>query len=244
MDFRFCFKTRMPTDDWKPLYLLSIHDYDRLLSRLVYMILQMTYMLTEVKTAQDVIIGDDSQAGTYILRIRLNQDTALQFGRFKKGKLISLPAGDYVYIGSALSEKGATSLARRLIRHATRSGNKPPHAIREQLINRCIQCGLGPRDLLPKSDKTLHWNIDFLLDLQSAEIVNIFAIRSPERLESRIAKRLERDPCTKIIEPGLGANDVPGSTHLLHLRTNYISWESLMIRLAEKVLNHTNIIEG
>lgn len=76
------------------------------------------------------IIGDDSQAGTYILGIRLKENTTLQFGRFKKGKRISLPTSDYVYVGSALSEKGATSLARRLIRHATRSGDKPPHAIR------------------------------------------------------------------------------------------------------------------
>ena len=51
------------------------------------------------------IIGDDSQAGTYVLRICLKEDTTLQFGRFKKGKLISMPAGDYTYVGSALSEK-------------------------------------------------------------------------------------------------------------------------------------------
>lgn len=186
-----------------------------------------------------VIIDNASQAGTYVLRIRLKKDTTLQFGRFKKGKLISLPAGDYVYVGSALSEKGATSLARRLIRHATRSGNKPPHTIREEMITRFAECGLGPPDLLPKRSKTLHWNVDFLLDLQSAEIINILAIRSPERLENRIAKCLERDPRTEIIEPGLGANDAPGSTHLLRLRADNISWASIMTLIAEKVLNTT-----
>ncbi|RKU23107.1 DUF123 domain-containing protein [Candidatus Poribacteria bacterium] len=174
-----------------------------------------------------VIIGDDSQAGTYLLRIHFKENTTLKFGRFKKEKLISLPTGDYVYIGSALSEKGATSLARRLIRHATRTGDKPPHPIREKMINRFIECGLGPRDLLPKHGKTLHWNIDFLLDLPSAEIVNIFAIRSTERLENRLAKRLEQDPHTEIIEPGLGANDTPGATHLLHIRENRMWWASL-----------------
>ena len=173
------------------------------------------------------IIGDVSQGGTYILRIRLKQDTTLQFGRFKKGKLISLPAGDYVYVGSALSEKGATSLARRLTRHATRGDNKPPHAIREDMINRFIECGLGSGDLLPKHGKTLHWNIDFLLDLQSAEIVNIFAIRSPERLENKIAKQLERDPHTEVIERGLGANDAPGNTHVLRVRADRTWWVSL-----------------
>ncbi|MXV73584.1 hypothetical protein F4Z99_04805 [Candidatus Poribacteria bacterium] len=40
------------------------------------------------------IIGDESQTGTYILRIRLKEDTTLQFGRFKKGKWFSLLAGD------------------------------------------------------------------------------------------------------------------------------------------------------
>ena len=174
------------------------------------------------------IIGDDSQAGTYVLRIRLKEDTKLQFGRFKKGKLISMPAGDYTYVGSALSEKGATSLARRLVRHATRSGDKPAHAIREKMMEQFAECGLGNGNLLPRYGKTLYWNVDFLLDLQSVEIVNIFAIRSPERLENRIAKWIERDPHTEIIEPGLGANDAPGATHLLRIRTNDMWWASLI----------------
>ena len=76
-------------------------------------------------------------------------------------------------------------------------------------------------------EKTLHWNVDFLLDLQSAELINILAIRSPERLENKIAKRLEQNPYTSIIERGLGANDVPGATHLLRIRTNDIWWASL-----------------
>ena len=174
-----------------------------------------------------VIIGDDSQAGTYILRVHLKENITLKFGRFKKGKLISLPIGDYVYIGSALSEKGATSLARRLIRHATRTGDKRPHPIREKMINRFIECGLGPRDLLPKHGKTLYWNVDFLLDLPSVELTNIFAIRSAERLENSLAKRLEQDSQTEIIERGLGANDAPGATHLLRIRENRMWWASL-----------------
>ena len=46
-----------------------------------------------MKNPSILIIGNDSQAGTYILRIRLKENTTLKFGRFKKGKLISLPAG-------------------------------------------------------------------------------------------------------------------------------------------------------
>ena len=194
------------------------------------------------------IIGGDTQAGTYVLRIRLKEDTTLQFGRFKKGKLISLPAGDYTYVGSALSEKGATSLARRLIRHATRSSNKPPHAIREEMINQFAKCGLGSGNLLPKQGKTLYWNVDFLLDLQSAELINIFAIRSLRRLEHRIAKWIECDPRTEVIEPGLGANDAPGNTHLLRLKADDMGWISLtdnaMAFLGENTLNHTNNIEN
>ena len=193
------------------------------------------------------IIGDNSQAGTYILRIRLKENTTLQFGRFKKGKLISLPAGDYTYVGSALSEKGATSLARRLVRHATRSRDKPSHAIREKMINQFAVCGLGNGNLLPKQGKTLHWNVDFLLDLQSAEIVNIFAIRSPKRLENRIARWLEHDPHTDIIESGLGANDVPGATHLLRVREDKMWWTSFMdevrIILEENAPNQKNDVE-
>ena len=174
------------------------------------------------------IIGGESQAGTYILRVCLKENATLQFGRFKKGKLISLPAGDYTYVGSALSEKGATSLARRLIRHATRSGDKPPHAIREKMIDQFAECGLGNGNLLPRQGKTLHWNVDFLLDLQSAELINILAIRSPKRLENKVAKWIERDPQTEIIESGLGANDAPGATHLLHVRADETWWALLI----------------
>lgn len=158
-----------------------------------------------------------------------------------EGKLIALPAGDYTYVGSALSEKGATSLARRLVRHATRSGDKPPHIIREKMIHQFAECGLGSGNLLLRQGKTLHWNVDFLLDLQAAEIVNIFAIRSPERLENGIAKWLEGDPRTNIIEPGLGANDVPGNTHILRVREDSTWWASLAANIQENFSNQANI---
>jgi Uri superfamily endonuclease len=179
-----------------------------------------------------VIIGGESRAGTYVLRIRLIEDTTLRFGRFKSGKLISLPAGEYAYVGSALSEKGSTSLARRLIRHATRSRGQRPHRIREEMMRRFVECGLGNGNLLPKDGKALFWNIDFLLDLGSAEIVSLYVVRLPKRLESMLAKQLERDSHTQVIERGLGANDVPGNTHLLHVSAEEPWWESLPIQLA------------
>ena len=197
-----------------------------------------------MKIPNILIIGDDSQAGTYVLRIRLKADTTLQFGRFKKGKLISLLAGDYTYVGSALSEKGATSLARRLIRHATRSDDKPPHAIREEMVKQCRDYGLGPPDLLPKNSKKLFWNIDFLLDLQLTEIVNVIAIRSPERLEHTIAKLLERNPDTQIIEKGLGANDTPHNTHLLRVNAGETWWTSLADNMQKNFVNPANDVDS
>ena len=197
-----------------------------------------------MKIPNILIIGDDSQAGTYVLRIRLKEDTTLQFGRFKKGKLISLLAGDYTYVGSALSEKGATSLARRLIRHATRSDDKPPHAIREEMVKQFLDYGLGPPDILPKNGKKLFWNIDFLLDLQLTEIVNVIAIRSPERLEHTIAKLLERNPDTQIIEKGLGANDTPHNTHLLRVNAGETWWTSLADNMQKNFVNPANDVDS
>ena len=179
-----------------------------------------------------LIIGDKSQTGTYILRICLKEDTTLRFGRFKKGKLISTPAGEYAYVGSALAEKGATTLSRRLVRHATRSGDQRPHRIREAMLSQFAECGLEDGDLLPQRGKTLHWNVDFLLDLPSAELAGVYAIRSRKRLEDRLAKRLEEDPDTGVIERGLGANDVPGNTHLLRVSAAEAWWASLPDLLA------------
>jgi hypothetical protein len=102
-----------------------------------------------------VIIGDESRAGTYILRIRLEKDTILRFGRFKKGKLISLPAGEYAYVGSALTAKGATTLTRRLSRGATGSGDQRPHRIREEMRCRFAQCGLENGNLLTRQNLPL-----------------------------------------------------------------------------------------
>lgn len=174
-----------------------------------------------------LIIGENTQAGTYILRIRLRESIKLKFGRFKKGKLILLPAGDYTYVGSALSEQGSTSLARRLVRHATRSGNKPPHAIREYMIKEFNKFQLGPPNPLPKSGKNLFWNIDYLLDLETSEIINIIAIRSTERLENTISEFLESNCHTQIIEKSLGANDSPQHTHILSVNDDDNWWKSI-----------------
>ncbi len=144
-----------------------------------------------------------------------------------KANASHFPPGHYTYVGSALSSKGSTSLARRPVRHATRNRDKPPHLIRDNMIEQFDTVGLGPKDLLPKSGKKLFWNIDYMLDLVTAEIINIIAIRSPIRLESIIAKYLEQHPATQIIEKGLGANDSPKNTHVLQINDEDRYWKSI-----------------
>ena len=103
------------------------------------------------------------------------------------------------------------------------------------MLCRFAECGLGDENLLPRRGKTLHWNVDFLLDLPSAELVGVVAIRSPKRLEDRLAKQLEKDSHTGVIERGLGANDVPGNTHLLRVIAAEVWWGSLPDLLASMV---------
>ncbi|MFX0092083.1 MAG: DUF123 domain-containing protein [Candidatus Hodarchaeota archaeon] len=181
--------------------------------------------------ASIIILGDIFQAGTYLLRIKVLQDLHLAFGRFRKGKLIFFPAGEYIYVGSALAIRGAMSLPLRLVRHATRSGNKKPHGLRAQMIRVFNAVGLRKGNLLPKSPKSLHWNIDYLLDQKTVELTHVIAICSSQKLEGEIARLLENDPNTIIIETGLGANDIPGNTHILRVEANEKWWLSLLEKL-------------
>ena len=183
------------------------------------------------ETSSLVFLGGDFQGGSYVLRIRLKENAALSFGGFKRGKTISLLAGEYLYAGSAMSKKGPASLANRLVRHATRSGGKRPHNIQEEMLRRFNAIGLGDGNLTRKRHKNLHWNIDHLLDLPAAELTGACIIRTRERLEARLGQFLERDPRTIVFEKGLGANDVPGNTHILRLSGGDAWWTSLPQRL-------------
>ncbi|MCE2440332.1 MAG: DUF123 domain-containing protein [Candidatus Latescibacteria bacterium] len=181
-----------------------------------------------------IVLGSDSQSGCYILRVRLAEYSALAFGGFKRGKIIELPAGEYVYVGSAMSKKGAASLANRLVRHATRSHKKRSHRIRGEMLRRFNAIGLGNGSLKPTVQKNLHWNIDHLLDLPVAELTGACILRTREHLEARLGQFLERDPHTIVVENGLGANDVPGNTHLLRLVARNAWWTSLPERLRKR----------
>ncbi|MBT3271115.1 DUF123 domain-containing protein [Candidatus Poribacteria bacterium] len=177
------------------------------------------------------VIGDESQGGTYVLRIRVREPLAMPFGRFRKGKVIDVPAGDCLYIGSALAKKGGVSLARRLVRHASRTGDRQPHVMRDVLIARFAEVGLGAGDLRPRKGKHLHWNVDHLLDRSEAELARVYAIRSEERLERAIGEMFLADPHVHVFEQGLGANDLPGNTNILHVNADEQWWGGLPTRV-------------
>ena len=104
-----------------------------------------------------VISGDPAdRGGVYVLRVAVGAPLAVRFGRYGGGRPVPVPAGVYLYVGSALGARGATALAGRLLRHATRAAG-PPQAIRPALHARLAAAGLVAP--LPAA-KTLRWHID------------------------------------------------------------------------------------
>jgi len=169
--------------------------------------------------------------GSYLLRIHLSTSTRLKFGRFKGGKIVELSAGEYLYIGSAMGQKGSTTLARRLVRHASRSSAKKPHALRTALIEHLQSTYPQCNALKPPDKKRLHWNVDHFLDLPSAEITAIYLLPTPQRIEDELAAFFAAEKQTIVFAKGLGANDAPGQTHLLRIEANERWWQELAGRL-------------
>ena len=159
--------------------------------------------------------GRESQGGTYLLWLTVNQPLSIRFGRFQAGESVSVPQGDYLYVGSALAQKGATTLARRLLRHASRSDGQSPQPIRQKMLDLFSKTDLGPTPLHPPTGKKLRWHVDFLLDELATELTAVSLIRSPQRLEEPLSRWLLGLPEVTPLVPGLGATDDPGSTHLL-----------------------------
>ena len=68
-----------------------------------------------------------------------------------------------------------------------------------------------------------------------AEWVAYLAEDDPHnRLEAQLGQFIMRDATTSIIEPGLGANDVPGNTHILRVVADEVWWADLPDRLARQ----------
>jgi len=161
-------------------------------------------------------LGDERQSGAYLLLLDASATILVSFGRFQGGRPVVVPSGMIAYVGSAMGKHGATALAGRLLRHATRTGGRPPHAIRPGLLDECRRTNLGPAELQPPLAKSLRWHIDYLLDEAQVEIVRIVALRTSLRLESALARQLAGKPGCVPIAAGLGAADAHGETHLLH----------------------------
>lgn len=181
------------------------------------------------------ILGRPGLQGLYLLRIALSAPLAVAFGRFARGRELSLPAGDYLYVGSAMGQRGATTLAGRLLRHATRSADQPPHAIRSSLFDKLEGVAMLPQ--LPLQ-KRCHWHIDYLLDQRLATLSQIIALRTNISLETTVARWLMAEAVTAILAPGLGASDDRGATHLLQVTAPPTWWQALPTNLADFALNH------
>uniref|UniRef100_Q3ARA2 DUF123 domain-containing protein n=1 Tax=Chlorobium chlorochromatii (strain CaD3) TaxID=340177 RepID=Q3ARA2_CHLCH len=174
------------------------------------------------------IFGASCKSGTYLLLIELVEPCRIVFGNFRKGEMFSLSAGMYLYVGSALGNRSGYPLARRLIRHASRSGNNPPHAMRQTLLH---YFSTTCNTTFTPSPKKLRWHVDYLLEQPEATLSEVVIIQSPLRLEYALATLLEAMQETSHIAPHLGAQDCRDSTHLLRLRNR----EALFTELQQAI---------
>lgn len=196
--------------------------------------------------------GRQAQGGVYILRMQVVAPLDVQFGRFQNGRLIHVPAGDYLYVGSALGQKGSASLARRLLRHASRSNANNPQPIRQQLLTIFPEINLGPKPLLPPTGKQLRWHVDFLLEKDVVALTAVYLLRlekrdkekgkslksapsvaknPPRQLETAVARYLLNLPEVTPLVPGLGSTDDPGGTHLLSVTAVSEWWSQFPAKL-------------
>lgn len=104
--------------------------------------------------------------GTYLLLIYVQKKSFINIGALGR---IEFQEGYYIYVGSAIGNKGSTTLLNRVKRHVDSSSNKK-----------------------------LHWHIDYLLDCEYTYISKIFLLPSIERLECLLSSEL-KDSCDKYI---------------------------------------------
>jgi len=64
-------------------------------------------------------------------------------------------------------------------------------------------------------NKKLRWHIDYLLE--HAQLVEVWSITSPARLECLWAQAVQELPGSEIPVPGFGSSDCRCSSHLIHL---------------------------
>ncbi len=98
--------------------------------------------------------------GTYLLCLLLKERIELEVAALGN---LEFNKGNYIYVGSAMANKGSSSLINRVKRH-----------------------------LKDSAEKKLHWHIDFFLKNKKVEIIKIYLIPSKIKLECTIAKELEK----------------------------------------------------
>jgi len=181
---------------------------------------------------QFTTFGNNSRAGSYLLFIRLTEPVDLSFGRFMGGQAIPLRKGCYLYVGSALGA-GIRSfpLASRLLRHASRSDGLKPHEIHRKLLDFFEEKGLDSKR--KTSGKKLHWHIDYLLDLPTAELFHIVMVMSPLRLEHQLAELVGSMPEVTAVAERLGAQDAKSGSHLFYVTDPEAVMKSLKTSLPQ-----------
>ena len=170
-------------------------------------------------------LGSGPPVGVYLLYLHVAQPIAVTFGRFHDGKPLLVPAGDLLYIGSAFSDQRPTLLARRLLRHAQRTGARPAHPLAVQLA---AHFGV-PRSA---AAKRLRWHIDYLLDAPEVTLAQVVILRTRRREEHAVATYFNALPVTAPLAVGLGASDDPGLTHLLIWLGDANAWANALTELA------------
>ncbi len=173
------------------------------------------------------VLGENHQSGVYLLRVRVARPVEVVFGKFLNGQPVLVPAGTYVYIGSASGVRGSAALAHRLMRHATRRAGAAPHAIQDSLLAALRAHRLGPPGLQPPSGKKLFWHIDFLLESPAAALSHILILRGDQPLERALARQLACEPGVGVVKRPGGAGYTRGQCQ------KTIWWEEQIERLGK-----------
>jgi len=98
--------------------------------------------------------------GTYLIAIYVLENSVINIGALGEIEFIK---GNYLYIGSAMGNKGSTTLENRVKRHVSDS-----------------------------KDKKIFWHIDYLLANINCIITRLYLIPSLKRLECNIANEVSQ----------------------------------------------------
>ena len=83
-----------------------------------------------------------------------------------------------------------------------------------------------------RSEKKIHWHIDYLL--KNAEIIDVFYKENSEKEECNIAKQLEKE-FISIID--FGCSDCKCKSHLFHSNTNSINDVAISVNMKKYLCN-------